>query len=194
MTPDARCLRQKVSRPWPDGSVWSTYRRRAATSSTPRPRSRPSTWSSPSTPPSPTSAAPRASPAGTCFPVDAVSGARDPPAPAPHRPAAGHPPTMRLTPRGRREKKEASARPLPLRRPGVGRDPYAVLRVLMDPVRWLSRNGRRRWIWVPACAGTTASTTSSAAPGSASPRPSLLPPPSQSPRASARSPSPSPDD
>src|SRR5664279_211354 len=71
--------------------------------------------------------------------------------PPPDRPATGHPPTMRLTPRGRREKKEPSVRPLPLRRPGAGRDPYAVLRVLMDAVRWLSRNGRRRWIWVPAC-------------------------------------------
>ena len=41
------------------------------------------------------------------------------------------------------------------RRPCERRDPYAAPLVLRGPVRELSRNRSRLWLWVPAFAGTT---------------------------------------
>src|SRR5258708_36257924 len=57
-------------------------------------------------------------------------------------------PSSRL-PRGRRREQHSP------RRPGERRDPNAEAVVVKDAVQRLSRNNPRRWLWVPACAGTT---------------------------------------
>src|SRR5260370_19830331 len=51
--------------------------------------------------------------------------------------------------RGRRREQHSP------RRPSERRDPYAEAVVVKDAVQRLSRNNPRRWLWVPACAGTT---------------------------------------